>query len=151
MCPLQSKKSFQSWTNYIEHVQGGRYAKRPTCTRQQKSQPQSRVHTRRNLILNTSTRSVNLNRSLQVHCQQLMLTFTNTGETPCMNSVLCWDGISHSFCTQTQRWLVNYKIFRKQCILQDYIYPKLYKTDAAKHSQPVAMEMFCINTVLPFL
>lgn len=49
-----------------------------------------------------------------------------------MNSGLGWTFtfISLEFCTHTYTWLVIYKIFRKQCILQDFLHPKLYKTDA---------------------
>lgn len=32
---------------------------------------------------------------------------------------------------------ISYKIFRKQCILQEYIHPKLYKIDAENKSERV--------------
>lgn len=42
-----------------------------------------------------------------------------------INSVLGWNFtfIKLSFCTNIWGWLVNYKIFRKQCISKDYIHP----------------------------
>lgn len=42
-----------------------------------------------------------------------------------INSVLRLEFHIHkiSFCTNTWWWLVNYKIFRKQCISKDYIHP----------------------------
>lgn len=73
-----------------------------------------------------------------------------------MNSVLGWNfhihKPDHNSVHIHKDGFINYKIFRKQCILQEYIHPKLYNIDAENDSKRVTAcgAVSCVKVRPPY-